>query len=384
MPAPRQQITLSFTHPDSHTIRIDPDRWSFAIGREGSKARGYQVLVDDTVPLNWHAFDTVKAKDWPSTIEYDGEDTGFIDWSTTRPIPSFHWSPCQTHRIDLTHAKIEGLSIEATAEPITVVLGLHLKSLTLEGDLSLFSIEGTAAPDLGLGFHPVSSRSPRGFQGVPVFPSLAQATSVDIFQHPLAAPLDCRTLLAYPDISTLSINGALTGAHALLKLLNLRDLSIRYCPDFDDFPDLASFPRLESIIVYQAEETIGKRIRSEIRAMKKQGRFPEELYSSASGLRPRTWFYASADTPFDHWPNTMAAVATSTYRDAMKEIVKAPDEAAVKSLISDFLATIQSLDGLETTEREDVYTATTLLVYASKVEVSEETVDTWFYDNFDA
>jgi len=321
----REAITLSLTSRASHTIVREPGVGSLTIGPPDAGGPPPDVIVGVDEPIDWSAFDPLAVPagyPWPRSLRYQGNDIGFLAWSTRRPIERFEWTPVSAVAVDASRARIEHLTINVRTAPAEIVLPRPEagwgNDFAAAGDLSLLSLALAAdgAGPVRLHFAPRTHPAP-GTEPVrlPQFASLAAADSIAISVAPLRQPFDCASLLQFPRARRVQLNGQLTGLAALAGLTELTGLELRYCPDLSDLPPLATWPGLNHIIGWNIEETAGKRLRTEIRNLAETaGRSWE--YASATKLRRPEWFATEYGLPFSGWPSSAARAAVKAYRAA--------------------------------------------------------------------
>ncbi len=149
-------------------------------------------------------------------------------------------------------------------------------------------------------------------------------------------------------------------------------LAVRYVPDLSGLPDPTAWPRLTSLIAWNVDEVVGRRLREQVKALGLSG------HVSVSKLRSPRWFAEEYGLPFSGWTTTQAAAATKAFRSASKKLAAASTEADAKAAIVAFVEVINDLEGIATAEREDAWLAVDLLAKLSAVPVSGEQIDDWF------
>ncbi|GAA0898684.1 hypothetical protein GCM10009557_74120 [Virgisporangium ochraceum] len=160
-------------------------------------------------------------------------------------------------------------------DPVTVPAGRGPRSLvdlSVAGDLSLPTV-GVTDGCPGLTAHP--DTLPAGDAAplaLPAFPGLAACRSVDVYVSPLRQPFDCASLLQFPGLRRVSVSGAATHLAALAGLRDLQSLRLLYCPDGADLPPLVTWPHLTTVLAANLDETTGRRLRGELRALKGERR----------------------------------------------------------------------------------------------------------------
>lgn len=150
---------------------------------------------------------------------------------------------------------------------------------------------------------------------------------------------------------------------------------MRYVPDLTGLPKLTSWSNLKEFIGWNIEETAGKALRTEGRKLVKE----EKLGSfSVTQLRKKIWFATEYGIPFDGWEDKKAKIATKAYKACLSQVKKAKTEGEVQEAIVNFVAAINKLPDIETSEREDTGTAVSQLIEASGLDISQETWQKWF------
>lgn len=380
-----REIIISLTGENSHKISIPRGQGSFSIGTRGISEGKYDVRVEKDSVINWNAFNEFyiggdqkrKAQapygDWPRWFYYSGSDTGFIEWSFKRKIEEFHWAPGTDAAVDFTNADICRLYIHTKDNKIQILTGERILFLTLSGTLENFDIkEGVKIPCLT--FCPDCLKETTSYQ-LPVYKALAQATSVHINNTPAGAAFDCAGLLQFQNLRSLDLNGNMTNLGVLAELKNLESIGLRYIPDLQGMPKLESWHALKSFIGYNIEENAGKTLRTELNKLKKE---KIRGYSSVTKLRKRIWFDTEYGIPFSDWEEKNAAKATKAYKSCYNKIKKSETEEEVHGAIIEFVEKINRLKDIETTEREDVGTAISLLAENSSLEIAPEKWRLWF------
>ncbi|HWS33057.1 MAG TPA: hypothetical protein VN408_09975 [Actinoplanes sp.] len=358
---------ISLTGPDSHRLTMAPGVGSCSLGGGDADLR---VAPGD--PIDWAVFDrfsTPAGSPWPRWISYQGDDTGWIGWSRHRPIEGFTWSPESAQAVDASRADIGRLGVRLGGEPVRLVLPPSL-SVSVNGDLDLFTpvlAPGAECPSLGFG--------PSGkVCALPVMPALAGATSVSVSVQPLRQTFDCASLLQFPGLRSLQLSGGMTNLEALTALPALDGLELRFVPAMTGLPSLAELPRLAYLIAWNVDDREGRRLRTEFRRDTREWRG----YSSVSRLRSAAWFATEYRLPFAAWPAKSSRAAVRAFRAAEKAIGAATTEAAVEAAVRGFVAAINRLPGIETTEREDAGDAVALLTESTPPGDLRKAAEGWF------
>lgn len=380
----RKYVT-SLTGKDSHTIVIPAGQGSLSIGTKGISEGEYDVWVEQDSVINWDAFNDFYTGygqehkeqypygDLPRWFYYSGNDTGFIKWSAKRKIEQFSWEVHADMAADFTDANITRLAVRTRENKIRISTGEKIRDLTLAGTLENFDYQKCDkfpflefAPD-----DPEEKISSR----LPVFPVLADAVDVSIYNSPAKVAFDCESLLQFKQLSRISLHGNMTNLNALAKLEQLEGIELRYVPDLQGMPKLENWKRLEKLIGYNIEETAGKALRTELRQLKKERQMS---YSSVTKLRRQVWFVTEYGIPFSEWEDKTAKKATRAYKACYNKIKKAETEKELHEAVKEFIEKINRLDGIETTEREDVYTAITQLKEGTVIDIAPEKWEQWF------
>lgn len=378
-------ISISLTNTNSHLFKIPLGQGSFSIGSVGMDKKKFDVLVEENLPINWNAFDeftTPAGGHWPRFFYYWGNDLGFVEWSKTRAIEEFSLHPNTPVTVDLRNSNIRNFSIEATVHPIKLILDspisdsrFGLMKLNLSGNLANFEIiSNQANPFLSLAPFTDNRKTALAYK-LPPLKNLETITSLDITMAPLGQPLDCESLLQFPNLKNLNVTGNMIHVDVLSDLLDLERLGIRYAPNLENFPSLNSWKNLKSFIGWNIDEITGKRLNTELKQLAKE----KDLdYSSVSKLRSSIWFTTEYGIPFTNWESKNAKIATKAYKTTVKEISKAKTENEVKTAITKLVELINTLPNIETVEREDTATAVNQLVETSKLEITVATANKWF------
>lgn len=141
-------------------------------------------------------------------------------------------------------------------------------------------------------------------------------------------------------------------------------------------PNLHSWEHLTYFLGYNIEETAGRTLRAELRQMKKERQMEE--YSGVSKLRRKIWFETEYGIPFSEWEEKLAKKAARAYKSCFNQIRKAQTEEVVHQAVTEFIEKINRLDGIETTEREDVYTAILQFAQGVDLDISAQKWEEWF------
>jgi len=368
----------SLTGENSHEVMIPAGQGSFSIGTTGLSSGKYDVWVDRDLPIFWNTFDdlTVPAGyPWPRWFYYSGNDTGFVDWASKRPIEGFSWWPQESTSIDLSNAKISTFSIHTENSKIAVSTGDKIRQFDLSGNLENIDIKKcTQVPRLN--FSPLCEKAETRLYQLPVYRPFEKATSIQVEVSPIGQAFDCISLLQFPNLSELRLNGNLANLEVLAELKHLEKIWLWFVPDLSDMPKIATWKKLKSFVALNIEETAGKALRVELKELMKTKQL--EDFSTVSRLRKTIWFTTEYGIPFSDWEGKNAKIATSAYKACLKEIKKSKTEDEVQKAIVAFVEVINGLPDIETVEREDAHTAVNQLVESSALGISQETGSRWF------
>ncbi|GLC80987.1 hypothetical protein [Lacrimispora brassicae] len=366
---------ISLTGEKSHKVNIPTGQGSFSIGTKGISKGKYDVWVEKDSLINWDAFaEYLPYGDWPRFFYYSGNDKGFIDWSSKRPIEDFHWWPQENASVDLTKANINKIFIHTEKNKIEVSTGDKIRLLSLSGNLKNIDIKKcTTIPYLY--FSPLCSQAETRLCQLPVYKALEKAASVDINSSPMGMAFDCKSLLQFQNLTSLNLTGNLANLESLTELKHLERIGLRFVPNLTNMPKLMNWKNLKSFIGWNIEETAGKVLKAELNELLKE----KELdYSSVSKLRKTIWFTTEYGIPFSGWEDKNAKIATKAYKACLKEIKKSKTESEVHEAIIRFIEVINQLTDIETSEREDAGTAVSQLIESSVLGISQKTGKKWF------
>lgn len=377
---------ISLTGEKSHRISIPVGQGSFSIGTIGLSEGKFDVWVDNCKPIHWSAFNEIYTGhgrqnaeqysygNWPRWFYYSGNDKGFIEWSRKRHIERFHWTTYEDASIDITTASIYGFSLQVNKGHIEISIGSMTKELSLSGNIENIDIKKCDALPY-LRFMPRGGQDETGPYELPLYKRLEKAPSIDIDVPPIGRPFDCKSLLQFTNLKSLSLSGNLANLDALAELKYLETIALRYVPDLTNMPSLSVWENLKNFIGWNIEETAGKVFKKEWNELAKT----KELgHLSVSQLRKKIWFTTEYGIPFSAWDGKSAKIATKAYKTCLKEIRKSKAKSEVRKAIIEFVEVINSLQNIETTEREDTGIAVLQLIESSALDISEETGIEWF------
>jgi len=378
---------ISLTGPDSHLLVRKPGVGSLSVGPAGRRA---DLHVDPDAPIDWSVFDeltTPAGGRWPRYLSYTGNDDSVFAWARERPVEGLRLEPLRDADWDASAADLRELTVISNGPRVRVCLPSPtvLRHLTVQGDPARFEI--VAHPDglpgtvaLVLPARPTGDRMPAPASGVggaralPPLPALAGVRALAVHSEPTDLPLDCRGLSQFRALRRLHVWGAIAHPEALAEL-PLDALELRYVPDLDGLPDLAAWPALSHVIGWNIDEAGGRRLRSQLRAL------PQERlgdHCSVGKLRSRRWFVEEYGLPFSAWAVRTAKPATKAFKVAAAAVAGARELGEVRQGITGFVGTVNDLAGIETSERDDVATAVTLLAALAAVPVGPQQALAWF------
>lgn len=377
---------LNLTEGKSYPVATELGQGSLSIGVIGADKKKFDVLVDESLPINWECFNNFFTGfgklnpekypygDWPRLIRYHGKDIGFIKWSEKRAIEDFHWQPLSSINVDFTKAKIGYLHLILSEHPSEIVLGKSItRLLAVSGNLNNLSISNVEyLPSIF--FQPTTTNSLLPYQ-LPSFPDLKDMTNLDVAVNPAGQPFDCKSLLQFKSLKYLNLSGNLINLSALVMLQDLTHLGLRYVPNLDSMPNLESWEKLSSFIGWNIEETKGKTLRREANDLMKKGKLES---ARVTQLRKAIWFTTEYAMPFSNWSGKNAQVAIREYKNAVKKLKKAEDENSVKIIIEEFTECFNQLQQIETSEREDLAEAIDQLIRVPNFLVCEDKAMQWF------
>ncbi|WP_454695059.1 hypothetical protein [Achromobacter aegrifaciens] len=374
---------LNLTAPGSHVFAKEAGRGNVIIGPASlGKKADLHVAPDDAI--NWAAFEpfaTPAGSPWPRHIDYCGNDSGFFDWSQQREIEQFGWAPAYSGRrvVDSSAAKIQTLLIRLDHVSGNLEATLpQVRNLGLFGDLARITFAGPLPGMLSL--QPALARRPGAVAHVlPELGSLQNVSTLALHGAPLGQAISLRGIDRFPALESLLLWGSFSDWEALAGLPRLTSLEIRFAPDLDGLPDLASWPMLDRFIAYNVDDAAGKRLKAQLKAREKIRAWGG--YTSVSKLRKPAWWQAEYGRPFSGWSGSMAKSANAAYDTAKSALESAGDAAAVQAAISAFACHFNGMKGIETTEREDIGEAVWQFSQLDPVErlgVSVEQTQRWF------
>lgn len=377
-----EPTSLSLTGPGSHMLVSKPGMGNVSIGSTGGRDGNPDLVVGADDRINWAAFNpSTVGYAWPRGIQYEGNDLGFFEWSERRPIETFFWTPARAVDIDARYARISRLWLTLRGAPMRIVLpraSNGLVNVSVTGDLSLLTVD-LVAPDEcpSLAFYPDTepSREAEPLR-LPTLEALAGCRSIDVYVSPLRQPFDCASLTQFSTVRHVSLSGGVANVAALADLREVETLRLLYCPDLSALPPLATWPNLRTVLASNIDQTAGKRLRAEIRALTNSGRAWER--ASVTELRRPDWFDREYGLPFSQWSARTARAATAAFRAAAVTISACETQVDVERAITLFVDEINRMPNIYSVEREDVGEAVCQLAHMSPFDVPDDLALTWF------
>ncbi len=380
-----EEIILSLTGKDSHKVKIENGQGSFTIGNNKTQNYECDVIVDESLAINWEAFDgfytgagyenknSIPFGDWPRYFFYAGNDVGFIDWSFKRKIEDFSWQPQKSMKVDFTNAKIHRFCLETKDNMLEFSLGENIYSLHLKGDLEKYKINKCIKLN-NVSFFPSYNNNISSYK-LPEFKALKNITDVSIFVSPLSPPFDCNSLLQFPNIDKLFLTGNMANLNSLKKLKNIKYLGIWDSPNLTNMPELSVWKKLSWFVALNIDETLGKRFKKEISVLKKNRDFE---FVSISKLRNPLWFETNYALPFREWEDKKERKAIRAYKKCLKDVKNSNSVQDIEKFIVDFVREMNNFNDIDTQEREDIYLAISIIIKNSPINVEREKWETWF------
>jgi len=385
---------IDLTGPGSHLFK-NREGYPLTIAPKlSNKIVDFMVELDE--PINWHAltipFVSRSGHLITACLSYTGTDSGFFDWSCTCPISEITWLPllAENYTADASKAKIACLTLAMKYPGALLHLKLPefssensehgLSYLILEGDLSRLSFSGNLPAGLHLRLCPSTARNPDSdaYQ-LPDMGLLHQVTHLDLHNEPLAQPISLVCLARFVNLKYLDIDGNFCDFEYLLSLKHLKRLGVRYTPNLKGFPDLGDFPQLKHLIVWNAEEVTGKRLRKQFKVCAAVR--PWQEYSGVSKLRKPEWWEKEYGNPFREWRCKLKKVGDTAYQAAKTALQQAATKEQVQMAFSAFAEYFNNRNDISTVEREDIGEAVFKLAqlpHLAELGVSGEVVQQWF------
>lgn len=379
-----EEYVISLTGKDSHKIIREPGVGSISIGTKGVSSGEFDVWVEENDTINWDAFNqfyvpaTLSKKekypygDWPRFIHYSGTDLGFIEWSKKRKIEQLDWYPQKDIRADFSNSNISCLEVHASKK-IQLLLGENIIYLKLYGNLNNYIIEKCSKVPY-LIFLPKYEKNIISYS-LPIFSTLVEAEEVYVSVDPCYPPFDCNSLLQFPNLKQLYLEGNITNLHALKELKLLEKIGVWNARDLSNFPNLSDWKNLYDFVAINIDETVGKRLRSELRGLKKIKMMEE--YSNVSKLRSPEWFESNYGIPFASWERGEKK-ALAIYKKCLKKVNEAKSENDVKEAIIEYTEEFNKMRNIESEERDDIYISLCKIMDNSQIKITREKWFSWF------
>ena len=368
-----EDFTIQLTEDRSYDVHLQLGQGSFSIGTLDMDAKKFDILVDKDAPLRWKAFEEMSDEGswWPRFFYYDGNDTSFFDWSKTRPIETFNWTPQKAIHIKSTDVDFRHLAVNVGTEKIDLDLRGDIHTFIGRGKLNNLHLHfGNKIPSLS--FTPTLSKDETTAYQLPIYENLTEAKHLDISGGVIGQAFDCESVLQFPNLTSLSLSGNLTNLSCLAKLDKLKSLAIRFVPNLEGFPSLSVWKNLESFIGWNIEEVEGKRLKKELKLIE------SDKHRSVSQLRKAIWFATEYGMPFSAWEKRNEKHAVKSFKAALKQIKKSTNIDELREAITTFIESINALANIETSEREDIGTAVELLLANTKLEIDPKVALQWF------
>ncbi|MFF2271601.1 hypothetical protein ACFVTX_04990 [Agromyces sp. NPDC058136] len=369
-------IQLSLTGPGSHRLKMRPGVGVVIIGPKGSLPKP-DLMVDPADRIDWSVFDSIQMSSgslWPRRIVYRGVDTAVFAWADEgRPVEQLDFFATGPVDLDASESEIGCLRVVSSGHSVGIRLpsATRCRLLVLDGDPTTFSVtahtDGAIPPTvLRLGSSPHTPTSVSAPRALPPMSALEALTDLSVENGPLDAPFDLGTLDQFPGLRRLKLAGSVTGLERLASR-DLDALELRYIPDLAGLPSIATWPKLSTFIMWNCDAKASKLVTQELRRLP-----PTEHHRSVSQPRDRAWFIQEYGLPFSAWPARSAKQASAAFKRAAKLISAAKSEDAALAAVGEFTQAANQIDGLATTEREDLADAVHLLAGLSPITISEK------------
>lgn len=356
-----------------------------SIGANGISKGHHDAWVDADEMIDWSIFDKIH---WPGyegltlfqSLNYTGNDTTFADWFSNRPAKFFHFKPVKDVVVDLKKAQIRVFELYVNESLVDLSLGEKANYITIHGNLENVTFKN-CPEEFFLSFKSFQNKQNKSVYQLPNYPVASTAKSVNIFGEVKGEPFDCESLLQFSELKSLYLSGNVTNLSALMKLEHLEKIGLSLIPDLKDMPGLATWKNLRDFFAENVEETVGKRLRDELKLLKKDRNFP--AHCGVLKLRKSIWFETEYHIPFSNWEAKAAKVATRAYKNSLKEIRKKKEEADVYDAIVKLITHINELSDIDTVEREDVWIAINQLAEVSELSICPKLLEQWFDETRD-
>ena len=369
-----KELIISLTGENSHKIILESGVGSISIGTKGKSNGKFDILFEENKIINWNAFnDCVKSfYPWPRFFYYSGNDIGFIEWSKTRRIEEFAWHPLKEIKVDFTDANISRLELHAENK-IELSIGNNINYLDLYGTISNYYINRCdSVPALEFWFK--QEKDIKTYK-LPNYDSLKLAKVVQITIDPMGVPFDCKTLLQFKDLEEVNLNGNMINLEILKEFKKLKKIGLWNIKNLSDFPELSTWNELSSFIAVNIDETVGKRIREELKPLIKSEKL--EDYSNVSNLRNMEWFEKNCGIPFTYWDRNEKK-AMRIYNSCLKKVSNSKTEDEIKEAVIEYTNSFNSLKDIESIEQDDIYSSLCIIMKYSPITIEEEKWLDWF------
>ncbi|SFB26811.1 hypothetical protein SAMN03159496_02667 [Rhizobium sp. NFR07] len=367
-----EAILLDLTGPRSHKLKMEAGKGSLSIGSKGAARKSDLLVAPDDV-INWAVFDEMRTGsgyDWPRWVYYEGNDTSLFEWTRTRRTEDVTFRPLSDLEIDMRASMIGNLILEPGQHRLHVALPDGLRRLNIHGNPALLELshplDTDSLPSVNVedeGDFVLSDLAGAGY--------LSSVRELGIRRKVFGDEgFDCASLVEFQNLRSLSLHGKMRNLEVLAEL-PLETLELRYVPDLTGLPELSTW-RLSQFTAWNVERDRGKALQGWVKANASEGDF------SVSQLRDKAWFIEEYGLPFGAWHPKSEKAASKAYRLAAKVLAKADDKAAAEEAITQFVAVINGLPGIETSEREDADVAVNLLATTRPDLIAREDAQVWF------
>ena len=379
-----KRYCLSLTGDKSHIIDLYLGQGGLSIGTKGISDGEYDVWVDSGEKINWDAFNEFYTEyesrhkeeypygDWPRGFCYSGMDTGFIAWTSKRRTESFAWIPTEDAQVNLEKVMIHYFFLNLKKK-VQVTVGPGIRRLYLQGDPKNLTINASGGEYI-LDFKMTGYNDPEKIYRIPEFKDFQNTESVYVEVSPLGDPFDCGSLKQFENTKHLQIVGNVCNTKELAELKELESLRLFSVPDLSELPPLACWEHLDHFLGVDIDEIAGKDIKKQLKVLEKE----REIKIHISKLRSKTWFATEYDNPFKSWEGKNGKKASKLYKDTLKEIKTADDEAMVREHIIRFTKAFNEFDDIDTVECEEISVAVNRLVQASNFKIPGDAWMQWF------
>lgn len=383
-----KKLTISLTGELSHQANIVMGQGSFGIGVKGiDSERVIDAWVNKDDKIYWESFnkcqifhplkESEEYSVWPRFFYYTGNDIGFIKWSQKRHIEDFTWKPQKEMNVDFSDSHINYLYIH-TNHKLNLTFGNYINYLDLYGDLNDFIIEKCQKVP-SLGFY-IKNDGTKEKYTIPNYENFHDAEELLVEVAPNGAPFDCKSILQFPNLKLLHLIGNVTNLSVLKELKHLDKLGFWNSPDLTDLPNLDSWKELTKFVAVNIDENIGKRLKEEIKVLKKLNQY--ELLS-VSKLRNKLWFETEYGLPFSNWESQKEKKATNIYKKCLKEVKLSKSDDDIKNAILEYTNNFNKMDNIETVEREDIYNGLITIMKNSPIDIKYDKWSNWFDETRD-